>query len=124
MTGAGRRPEGAGSSARVRALPLALWPDWSIRLRPPTIEPDTFRIAAAIALCVPGSAHPIRSIQDRWPGPANKQRMVKFGRLVTADAHGTAILAALCALADRLRAGGGGTRPGTASRPHRDVASA
>ena len=102
MTGAGRRPEGADPSARVRALPLAIWPDWSIRLRPPTIEPDTFRIAAAIALCLPGSAHPIRSIQDRWPGPANKQRMVKFGRLVTADAHGTAILAALCALADRL----------------------
>jgi hypothetical protein len=102
MTGAARRPNGADPAIRLRTLPLALWPDWSIRLRPATIASDTFRIAAAIALCVPGSTHSIRSIRDNWPGPTNEQRMIKFGRLVTADPHGTAILAALCALADYL----------------------
>lgn len=102
MTGAARRPEGVDLSNRLRALPLAIWPEWSIRLRPPTIAPDTFRIAAAIALCVPGSNLPIRSIRERWPGPRNRQRMSMFGRLVTADPHDTAILAALCAIADSL----------------------
>ena len=102
MTGAGRRPEGTDPTTRLRSLPLALWPDWSIRLRPATITSDTFRIAAAIALCVPGSTQSIRSIRNHWPGPTNEQRMIKFGRLVTADPHGTVILAALCALADHL----------------------
>ena len=105
MTAAARRPEGAHLSARMRALPLAMWPDWSIRLRPPTIAPDTFRIDAAIALCLPGSTHPVRSIRAHW-GPAHPQRMVKFGRLVTGDPHGTAILAALCAIADSLHSDG------------------
>jgi hypothetical protein len=102
MTPTARRPEGIDPTTRLQALPLALWPDWSIRLRPPTIAPDTFRIAAAIALCVPGSSRPIRTIRELWPGPRNQQRMVMFGRRITADPHGTAILAALCALADHL----------------------
>jgi hypothetical protein len=102
MTGKGRRPEGTDPSTRLRALPLALWPDWSIRLRPPTIDPNSFRIAAAIALCVPGATTPIRSIRDRWPGPCFTQRMGRFGTLVTADPHSTAILGALCALTEHL----------------------
>ena len=102
MTGSGRRPEGADPSTRLRALPLALWPDWSIRLRPPTIDPNSFRIAAAIALCVPGATASIRNIRDRWPGPRYARRLGIFGRLVTVDPHGTAILGALCALADSL----------------------
>ena len=102
MTPTARRPEGIDPTTRLRALPLAIWPDWSIRLRPPTIAPDTFRIAAAIALCVPGSTEPLRSIRELWPGPRNRARMIMFGRRITADPHGTAILAALCALADTL----------------------
>jgi hypothetical protein len=102
MTPAARRPEGIDPTRRLRQLPLAIWPDWSIRLRPSTIPPDTFRTAAAIALCVPGSTTPLRTIRELWPGPRNQQRMVIFGRLITADPHGNAILAALCTLADRL----------------------
>jgi hypothetical protein len=102
MTGAGRCPETADPSTRLRALPRALWPDWSIRLRPPTIDPNSFRIAAAIALCMPGATAPIRNIRNHWPGPRLTQRMVRFGRLVTDDPHGTAILSALCALAEHL----------------------
>jgi hypothetical protein len=102
MTPTARRPEGIDLSTRVRAVPLALWPDWSIRLRPPTIAPETFRTAAAIALCVPGSTVALRAIREFWPGPRNRQRMVIFGRLITADPHGNAILAALCALAEHL----------------------
>jgi hypothetical protein len=102
MTSDARRPEGASIGGRLRNMPLALWPDWSIRLRPPTIAPDTFRIAASIALCIPGSAEPLETISRRWPGARNRQRMVMFGRRLTADSHATAILAALCALADAL----------------------
>jgi hypothetical protein len=102
MTGQGRRPEGVHVRVRLQALPLALWPDWSIRLRPPTIASDAFRIGAAIALCVPGATGSIRSIQGHWPGSPSTQRMIKFGRVVSDDPHGTAILAALCALADNL----------------------
>jgi hypothetical protein len=102
MTVTARRPEGIDPSTRLRSLPLAIWPDWSIRLRPPTIPSDTFRTAAAIALCVPGSTCPLRTIREFWPGPRNQQRMVIFGRLIVADPHGNAILAALCALAERL----------------------
>jgi hypothetical protein len=100
MTPTARRPDGIDPATRLRALPHAIWPDWSIRLRPPTIAPDTFRIAAAIALCVPGSTEPLRAIRELWPGPRNRQRMIMFGRRITADPHGTAILATLCALAD------------------------
>jgi len=102
MTASARRPEGIDPTTRRRSLPLALWPDWSIRLRPPTIPPYTFRVAAAAALCLPGSTRPIQSIYDHWPGPRNRRRMVTFGRLITADPHGTAILAALCAIAEIL----------------------
>jgi hypothetical protein len=102
MTGAGRRPEGADPSRRLRALPLALWPDWSIRMRPPTIDPNSFRIAASIALCVPGATAAMRSIRGHWPGPRFTQRLSQFGRRVTTDPHGTAILGAICALADNL----------------------
>ncbi|MEJ7783942.1 MAG: TniQ family protein [Solirubrobacteraceae bacterium] len=106
MTGAGRRPEGADPALRMRSMPLALWPDWAIRLRPPTIEPNNFRIAAAIALCLPGATAPRREILDRWPGPRFTNHLPGFGRNVTADPHGTAILNAICALADTLdRAG-------------------
>lgn len=102
MTASARRPEGIDPSKRLRSLPLALWPDWSVRLRPPTIPPYTFRVAAAAALCVPGTTRPIQSIYDHWPGPRNRARMITFGRLITADPHGTAILAALCAIAEIL----------------------
>jgi hypothetical protein len=102
MTASARRPDETDPSSRLRSLPLALWPDWSIRLRPPTIPPYTFRVAAAAALCVPGSTRPIQSIYDHWPGPRNRRRMITFGRLITADPHGTAILAALCAIAEIL----------------------
>jgi DNA-binding transcriptional LysR family regulator len=105
MTGAGRRPEGTDPAKRMRSIPLALWPDWSIRLRPETIEPNTFRVAAAIALCIPGATASIRTIREHWPGPRFTQRMAKFGRLVTADPHSTAILSTLCRLADDLDRG-------------------
>jgi hypothetical protein len=106
MTAAAQQPKGADLTERLRTLPFAIWPDWSIRLRPATIAPDAFRIAAAIALCVPGSTDPIRTIRERWPGARSRQRMVMFGRRITAEPHGTAILATLCALADTLERDG------------------
>ncbi len=106
MTGAGRRPEGADPAQRMHSMPFALWPDWSIRLRPPRIKPNSFRIAAAVALCIPGATVAVGDVSSRWPGPRFVQRLPGFGRLVTADPHGTAILGALCALAAKLDEGG------------------
>ena len=102
MTGSGRRPEGADWSKRLRASPLALWPDWSIRLRPPVIEATNFRISAAIALCVPGTMETVGEIMRNWPDPHPVKRLVRFCRIVAHDPHGTAILGALCALSDEL----------------------
>ena len=65
MTGAGRRPEGVDPATRMPALPLALWPDWAIRLRPPTIEARNFRISASAALCLPGADSDVEG--DRQP---------------------------------------------------------
>jgi hypothetical protein len=91
-------------AVRMRAVPPALWPDWAIRLRPARmrINPDRFRIEAAIFLCLPGTTMPLRTIRDPWPGQAKNKRVEKFFTQLTADPHGSAILGALCALADTL----------------------
>ena len=102
MTGAGRRPEGAEPSVRLRAMPLALWPDWAIRLRPTGIESSSFRISAAAALCLPGASAKQRDITALWSTASFKLNLGRFGRIVTADPRGTAILCALCELTDEL----------------------
>lgn len=101
MTTTGRRPEGIDPSARLRAMPLALWPDWAIRLRPAGIKANHFRISAAAALCVPGTLVSLRDITSHWP-QKHAVNLPRLGRIITADKHGTAILAALCALAETL----------------------
>lgn len=101
MTTTGRRPEGIDPSTRLRAMPLALWPDWAIRLRPAGIEANHFRIAAAAALCVPGTLASLRDITSHW-SQKHAVNLPRLGRIITADEHGTAILAAICALAETL----------------------
>jgi|GEM_PF-2134542 len=101
MTTAGRRPEGIDPSARLRAMPLALWPDWAIRLRPAGIAANHFRISAAAALCVPGTLASLRDITSHWP-QEHAVNLPRLGRIITADKHGTAILAAFCTLAETL----------------------
>jgi hypothetical protein len=101
MTTTARRPEGIAPTARLHAMPLALWPDWAIRLRPAAIEATNFRIAAAAALCVPGCTGSLRDITRHW----QQQPVVdipRLGRIVTDDRHGSAILRAFCALAETL----------------------
>ena len=65
MTGAGRRPEGIDPATRMHALPLALWPDWAIRLRAPTIEARNFRMSASAALCLPGATATLKQITSQ-----------------------------------------------------------
>jgi len=101
MTTAGRRPEGIDPSARLRALPLALWPGWAIRLRPAGIHANPFRISAAAALCMPGTLASLRDITGHWP-QKHAVNLPRLGRIITADKHGTAILAAFCTLAETL----------------------
>ncbi len=102
MTGAGRRPEGRDPSARLSFLPLALWPDWAIRLRPPTIDSNNFRITTAAALCLPGATATLRQVAGHWPASPSRLNLTRLGRLIAQDAHGTAILGALCALTDEV----------------------
>ncbi len=101
MTTTGRRPEGIDPSARLRAMPLALWPDWAIRLRPAGIEATHFRTAAAAAICLPGASCSLADITRHWP-QKHAVNLPRLGNIITADKHGTAILAALCALAETL----------------------
>ncbi len=70
MTVHARRPDTVEPSGRLHAMPLALWPDWAIRLRPATMDAKNFRIAAAAALCLPGSTATLPEITDQWP-PTN-----------------------------------------------------
>ncbi len=102
MTGAGRRPEGIDPATRLHALPFALWPDWSIRLRPPTIEARNFRISASAALCLPGATAMLKEIGSHWPATRLGINLTHLCRIIARDEHGTAILGALCALADDL----------------------
>lgn len=101
MTTTGRRPEGIDPSARLRAMPLALWADWAIRLRPAGIEANHFRISAAAALCLPGTLTSLADITRHWPHE-HAVNLPRLGRIITADKHATAILAAFCALAETL----------------------
>jgi len=97
-----RRPEGIDPAARLPAIPLALWPDWAIRLRPATIEATNFRISAAAALCVPGATATLSEIAESWPATQVTANLTRLGRLIAADPHGDAILRALCVLTDEL----------------------
>lgn len=97
-----RRPEGIDPAARLSAIPLALWPDWAIRLRPATVEATNFRISAAAALCVPGATVTLSEIAESWSATQVTANLTRLGRLIAADPHGDAILRALCTLTDEL----------------------
>lgn len=101
-----RRPEGIDSAALLPAIPLALWPDWAIRLRPAAVEVTNFRISAAAALCLPGATVTLSEIAESWPAKQTTANLTRLGRLIAANPHGDAVLRALCALTDELERDG------------------
>lgn len=101
MTAAARRPDGADPAVRLRAMPLALWADWAIRLRPRAVDASHFRVVAAAALCLPGATATLSQISGHWP-PASTALICQPARSLARGPHGGAILYVLCALADTL----------------------
>ncbi|MDP9388572.1 MAG: hypothetical protein M3Q48_11845 [Actinomycetota bacterium] len=88
------------------AVPDALWPDWAVRLCPPTgVDATSFRLVAAAALTLPGSC---RALNDLARGRGEHD--VAFGRklshvlqAVARSDHGRSVLRALTQLSDGLR---------------------
>lgn len=102
VTATGRPPDGVDPEARLGTIPLALWPDWAIRLRPAVIESNNFRVCAAAALCIPGATTTLQLISEHWPQERITVRLSRFGQIIAHDAYATEILRALCELTDEL----------------------
>nr|MBA3746841.1 TniQ family protein [Solirubrobacterales bacterium] len=102
VTATARPPEGVNPKARLGTIPLALWPDWAIRLRPAAIESNNFRVCAAAALCVPGASATLQEISEHWPQERIMVSVSRLGQIIAIDPCATAILHALCELTDEL----------------------
>ena len=102
MTGAGAPPDQADQSSRLRSIPLALWPDWAIRLRPAVFASKHFRITGAAALCLPRATTNLPEITRYWPQTHVKTDVTRLGRVIAEDPCAAAILNAFCVLADEL----------------------
>lgn len=87
---------------RARHIPQALWPEWTLRFKPRTGHlTDTIQMVMPCALLLPGTAHltgtaAVAELRERWPHYLN----TTLSRIV--DAHGSAVLTAICRLADHL----------------------
>jgi AraC-like DNA-binding protein len=109
-TTSGCRPDRTFTKESVRLIPQALWPDWSVRLRPRHgIDAVSFRIVAAACLLLPGATEPIeRLVSGLWEDARSLPRKVSHVlQGVAAAPCGDAVLAALTELADALHAHGG-----------------
>lgn len=102
MTAAGAPPNRPGPSERLRSIPLALWPDWAIRLRPAVFASKHFRITGAAALCLPRATTTLPEITAQWPQTHIKTDVTRLGRVIAHDPCATAILNAFCVLAEEL----------------------
>lgn len=108
-TTVGRRPAGntAKGSTRARCAPLALWPDWGVRLQPRVGSRfDEFRTVAAGCLRLPGSTAPLARLLE--------EQEMNFASIMSTtlqeianSANGTAVLRVLTELSDRLDLEGG-----------------
>jgi hypothetical protein len=106
----GRLPEGRLSHVPSRRIPEALWPDWSVRLKPRSgVEASAFRVVAAAVLGLVGSRCPVPDLIAAQEGTAPAAFMQKLSyclQTVAATEHGRAILQALTQLSDGLRVHG------------------
>lgn len=105
-TVSGRRPDQPDNDPFSRAVPWALWPDWSVRLHPRTaVEFAAFRSMAAAALALPGSSRRVEDVvTGRDEDPAILARKVSHVlQAIAATDHGRVILRALTQLSDGLR---------------------
>jgi DNA-binding CsgD family transcriptional regulator len=99
-------PEARDTTYRVRHLPQQLWPEWTIRLLPPTGHNATpFR--AAITDLVLLAGHPGRRAAEVTAHlhPGTGIRLANTARALARDGHDH-VFAAICRLADYLDAHG------------------
>jgi len=108
-TTVGGIPIGTDSRVLARTVPEALWPDWSVRLRPRSgIEAASFRVVAATALGLPDSTLSLRGLVIEYGDDAASfaHKLSYCLQTIAATAHGRSILRALTQLSDGLRSRG------------------
>ena len=102
MTATARRPEGVDPSRAAALAParsVAGLVDPAAATNDPAIHLPRRGGGRALR---PGEHPPDPKHLRPLARPSQPQRMITFGRLITADPHGAAILAALCAIAESL----------------------
>lgn len=95
-------PEPADTAHRVRHLPQQLWPEWTIRLLPPTgYNATPFRAAITDLILLPG--HPGRRATEVTAHlhPGTGIRLANTARALARDGHDQ-VFTAICRLADYL----------------------
>jgi hypothetical protein len=108
-TTVGRLPLGRDSHVPLQRIPEALWPDWSVRLRPGGVEASSFRAVAAAAVGLVGSVCPVPDLvaeQGEVAPAAFARKLSNCLQTVAATEHGRSILRALTQLGDGLRSRG------------------
>lgn len=108
-TTVGRLPLGRNSHVPFQRIPEALWPDWSVRLRPGGVEASSFRAVAAAAVGLVGSVCPVPDLvaeQGEAAPAAFARKLSNCLQTVAATEHGRSILRALTQLGEGLRSRG------------------
>ncbi len=85
-------------------MPLAIWPDWAIRLTPTSgLQLNSFRAITAIAICLAGTSQSLNNVTRLWCDERTFHKEVARGlQLIGRDPDGKPIIAALTMLAEHL----------------------
>jgi hypothetical protein len=99
-------PDRHGTADRVRHLPQQLWPEWTIRLLPPTgYNATPFRAAITDLILLPGHPGSRAAEVTAHLHPGTGIRLANTSRALAHEGHDH-IFAAICRLADYLDAQG------------------
>jgi hypothetical protein len=98
------RPGRHDAQQRQACVPLAIWPDWAIRLTPTSgLQLNSFRAVTAIAICLAGTSQSLNNVTRLWCDDRTFHNEVARGlQLIGRDPDGKTIIAALTMLAEHL----------------------
>jgi hypothetical protein len=88
-------------NTRAAHVPQLLWPGWTLRLRPPGIYAETFRLAVTTAILLPGSRDATFAAAAAVLRPNIPFRGNDLINTLIRQGHDT-LLTAICAIADYL----------------------